>query len=324
MTVSASLSKIAPGAAPSATKATTPSATHAAASFAAKTATSLVASLPANYNKPAFLIATLAYIGIGSVAAYAYLYEPEVKPLELSGSTVTLNLAQFSTGGEVAPALSDPTPVTPDPTPVEPEPLPEPEVQPEPEPEVQPEPEPEVKPEPEPIPTPAPVVKHKKERVHPEKVHPRKERPLERPKEHLRKEHPRKEQRRPLTQDTMAQANANPNAQSQASSPVAGAQHAPIMVFGRDQHPVLIKIKAAIDQSLLYPRKARMMRLEGTAVVQFTYTKDRQIRGLRILKSTGHPELDAATKQTIIRAAPNFPSVDHNFTLRLPITFNII
>ena len=96
-----------------------------------------------------------------------------------------------------------------------------------------------------------------------------------------------------------------------------------MLILGKDQHPVLLRIKRAIDQNLLYPRKARMMRMEGIAVVQFTYTTNRQLHNIRLLKGTGHSVLDQAAIQSIQRAAAAFPKVEHNFTLRLPIRFNL-
>lgn len=96
-----------------------------------------------------------------------------------------------------------------------------------------------------------------------------------------------------------------------------------MLILGKDQHPVLLRIKKAIDQNLLYPRKARLMRHEGIAVVQFTYTKERKIRGLRLLKGTGYQILDEAALSSIRRAVHNFPQVEHNFTLRLPIRFEL-
>lgn len=96
-----------------------------------------------------------------------------------------------------------------------------------------------------------------------------------------------------------------------------------VLILGKDQHPVLLGIKKAIDGNLLYPRKARVMRLEGVAVVQFTYTKERKLRSLRLIKGTGHQLLDEAALSAIKRALSSFPQVSENYTLRLPIRFEL-
>lgn len=108
-----------------------------------------------------------------------------------------------------------------------------------------------------------------------------------------------------------------------APAPSASGASQRVLILGKDQHPVLLQIKQAIDRNLLYPRKARLMRQEGIAVVQFTYTKERRLRGMRLLKGTGYQVLDEAALSSIRRALTAFPQVEHNFTLRLPIRFEL-
>ena len=66
-----------------------------------------------------------------------------------------------------------------------------------------------------------------------------------------------------------------------------------------------------------------MMREQGAAIVQFTYTKQGQIKRLRLLRATKSQELNDAAIQTIIRASASFPKVNQDFTLRLPIVFKL-
>ena len=66
-----------------------------------------------------------------------------------------------------------------------------------------------------------------------------------------------------------------------------------------------------------------MMREQGAAIVQFTYTKQGQIKRLRLLRATKSQELNDAAIQTIIRASASFPKVNQDFTLRLPIIFKL-
>ena len=287
----------------------------ASAAEAASAAASAAAPL-----KPCTAQAMIISLAICSSGALMYWAQghnsPEVTTLDLGAGTISLELSQFSNQADSAP-VDVGTEIAPEP---EPEPIPEPEPKPIPEPEAEPTPEPEPEVVPEPTPAPAPVVKpEKKKQVEPERVHHRREhheprehhKPHYRERDHAREQHPPHE----TAAKAAAAQNAKPTQQRGAS--------AQLMIYGRDQHPVLSKIKSAIDAHLMYPRKARMMRTEGTAVVQFVYTDTRKIKRLRLLKSTGHKELDRAALRSIMVASADFPAVDRSFTLRLPITFEI-
>ena len=257
-----------------------------------------------NCTKSAFIITCSLYLSVAAAAFSYYNYNQEPIKLDLGSPTIALSLEQF---GELT------TPAQPLPTePVqEPEPLPEPEPQPQPQP--QPEPEPQIESQPPventAIAPPPPVVK--------------KERPMERKRAHNPHRHKHQNQRK--AQNYQARANniasANTQTAQSARPPKQGHASEQVLILGRDQHPVLSKIKQAIDSNLLYPRRARMMREQGAAIVQFTYTKQGQIKRLRLLKATKSQELNDAAIQTIIRASASFPKVNQDFTLRLPIVF---
>ena len=251
-----------------------------------------------NCTKSAFIITCSLYLSVAAAAFSYYNYNQEPIKLDLGSPTIALSLEQF--GDLTTPAQPLPTePVQ------EPEPLPEPEPQPQPEPEPQIEPQPPV--ENTAIAPPPPVVK--------------KERTMERKRAHNphRHKHQRKAQNHQAKANNIASAN-NQAAQS-ARPPKQGQASEQVLILGRDQHPVLSKIKQAIDSNLLYPRRARMMREQGAAIVQFTYTKQGQIKRLRLLRATKSQELNDAAIQTIIRASASFPKVNQDFTLRLPIVF---
>lgn len=255
---------------------------------------SIPVNMPPNAIKPALALSLCLYgaLAWGTYQLMHHKPETNLTALDLGAATIDLDLGQF-----VADPIDQPQPEPPAP---EPEPVSEPE------PEPIPKPEPQVTPEPEPTPVAAPVPQVK---------------PKERPP---RTEH-RPEQRaeRP-PRERVAQADHRPKQMERtAAQPTQSGASQRVLILGKDQHPVLLRIKKAIDGNLLYPRKARLMRLEGVAVVQFTYTKERSLRGLRLLKGTGHRELDAAALDSIKRAVHTFPAVDHNFTLRLPIRFEL-
>jgi|GEM_PF-1658318 len=53
-----------------------------------------------------------------------------------------------------------------------------------------------------------------------------------------------------------------------------------------------------------YPRRARMRRLEGTAVLEIELTADGRVRMSRISSSSGHQRLDEAAREMLSRARP--------------------
>lgn len=259
-----------------------------------------------NCTKSAFIITSSLYLSVAAAAFSYYNYNQEPIKLDLGSPTIALSLEQF--GDLTTPAQ----PLLPESAPEsvqEPEPLPEPQPQPQP----QSEPEPQIEPQPPventAIVPPPPVVK--------------KERPIERKRAHNphRHKHQRKAQNHQARANNIASANTQ-TAQS-ARPPKQGQASEQVLILGRDQHPVLSKIKQAIDSNLLYPRRARMMRKQGAAIVQFTYTKQGQIKRLRLLRATKSQELNDAAIQTIIRASASFPKVNQDFTLRLPIVFKL-
>ena len=253
-----------------------------------------------NCTKSAFIITCSLYLSVAAAAFSYYNYNQEPVKLDLGSPTIALSLEQFGD-------LTTPAQPLPSESELKPEPAPEPEPLPEPEPEPQIEPQPHV--ENTAIAPPPPVVK--------------KERSIERKRAHNphRHKHQRKAQEHQARANNIASANTQ-TAQS-ARPPKQGHASEQVLILGRDQHPVLSKIKQAIDSNLLYPRRARMMREQGAAIVQFTYTKQGQIKRLRLLRATKSQELNDAAIQTIIRASASFPKVNQDFTLRLPIVFKL-
>ena len=255
-----------------------------------------------NCTKSAFIITCSLYLSVAAAAFSYYNYNQEPVKLDLGSPTIALSLEQF---GDLT------TPAQPLPSETVPEPVQEPE--PEPQPQPQPEPEPQIEPQPPventAIAPPPPVVK--------------KERSMERKRAHNphRHKHQRKAQKHQARANNIASANTQ--AAQSARPPKQGQASEQVLILGRDQHPVLSKIKQAIDSNLLYPRRARMMREQGASIVQFTYTKQGQIKRLRLLRATKSQELNDAAIQTIIRASASFPKVNQDFTLRLPIVFKL-
>lgn len=256
-----------------------------------------------NCTKSAFAITSALYL-CAAAAAYSYfIYEPDVTKLDVGSPSIALSLEQFSNVDTPPAPSSDET--TPAPEEQEQKQIdavkPQHEI-----------------PDPEPLPQPV-VQKHK-----PAMAKAKAERRHERKMEHKRKVDEMRHMRRDRAMHTAAHLKEPPaNAHRQNIPTRSGRSSEQVLILGRDQHPVLTRIKQAIDSNLLYPRRARMMREEGAAIVQFTYTRQGQLKRLRLLRSTGSAELDDAAKQTIIRASASFPQVKEDYTLRLPIIFKL-
>ena len=287
----------------------------------ASASTSAIPALPRSAFKPALALSLCLY-GALALGVYQLLAKPqaEVTPLSLGSAAIDLDLGQFGEHA-VTPPAPEPAPepeqkINPEPEPTPPKPEPEPEPEPEPvipEPQIQPQPQEQFAP-------PAPQVKPRERQHRPREARPHREH--HRPQRHQRSQQQRAIAHKQPAQTAATSSNTQTAAKATPQKSSAGSANR-VLILGKDQHPVLLRIKRAIDQNLLYPRQARMMRMEGIAVVQFTYTTNRQLRNVRLLKGTGHSVLDQAAIQSIQRAAAAFPKVEHNFTLRLPIRFNL-
>lgn len=144
------------------------------------------------------------------------------------------------------------------------------------------------------------------------------------PSHQHRARHKKQHQNKHIVKQEMVNSASTSSLQAKSMSATTKAQRSEqVLILGRDSHPVLAKIKQEIDSNLLYPRRARLLKEQGAAIVQFTYTRQGQIQRLRLLRSSGSYELDEAAKQTIIRSSASFPKVNQDFTLRLPIIFRL-
>jgi TonB family protein len=79
-------------------------------------------------------------------------------------------------------------------------------------------------------------------------------------------------------------------------------------------------IRKAIEKALIYPLFARKRGLEGTALTEFTVNAKGYPEEIRITGSSGHPILDTAAKESLIKAAPF--SVGKG-RYEIPITFRL-
>lgn len=79
-------------------------------------------------------------------------------------------------------------------------------------------------------------------------------------------------------------------------------------------------IRAALQANLVYPYIARKKRMEGSVTVSFRINQTGNPEAIRILKGSGHSILDAAARDTVVKASP-FPA--RNNSVKVPITFTL-
>ncbi len=96
-----------------------------------------------------------------------------------------------------------------------------------------------------------------------------------------------------------------------------------MLTFSKNDDPLLLAIKQAIDKNLHYPRKARMMRVEGIVTLEFTLLASGGVQNVRIINSSGNPILDKSALRTIFDSQESFPLVQNNMIIQIPIQYHL-
>ncbi|EAK0493612.1 energy transducer TonB family protein [Campylobacter lari] len=89
------------------------------------------------------------------------------------------------------------------------------------------------------------------------------------------------------------------------------------------KNELLKEVKQAIDEALIYPRQAKKMRMSGEILVEFTWTKDKNLLNLKILKPSKYKLLNDSALETIHIASKNFPQYEKTFHIRIPLIYKI-
>ncbi|QYH02905.1 energy transducer TonB [Campylobacter lari] len=90
-----------------------------------------------------------------------------------------------------------------------------------------------------------------------------------------------------------------------------------------NNNELLKEIKQAIDEALIFPRQAKKMRMSGEILVEFTWTKDKNLLNLKILKPSKYKLLNDSALETIRIASKNFPQYEKTFHIRIPLIYKI-
>ncbi|MEE3777211.1 TonB family protein [Campylobacter sp. CX2-4080-23] len=87
--------------------------------------------------------------------------------------------------------------------------------------------------------------------------------------------------------------------------------------------PILAAIKSAIDKEHRYPRMAKKLRQQGEVLVAFIWTKDMELKGVKIINPSPHKILNEAALATIMAASKNFPKNDKTIEIQIPLVYKI-
>jgi len=232
-----------------------------------------------------YVLACLVALGLHLAVAAVMLWRPAPPPGQAiaagtGGIEISLGPAGRATGNPES-RVEEETEIP------EPEPPPEPEPEPEPEPPPEPEPEPEPEPQPEPEPVRDPIPRAVSE--------PTPEIPAERP---LTAEQPA-----PVTgaaaPDGTRDADETGSGDATAGGGLPGSS--------RDYAATVL---AWLERHKEYPRRARLRRQEGRAMLYFVVDRGGAVLEYRLQSSSNHPALDDEVLAMIERAKPLPPMPD--------------
>lgn len=110
----------------------------------------------------------------------------------------------------------------------------------------------------------------------------------------------------PSTAPVEAQAMARqapPGPATAAPPPAAAPSAAPSRAVAAPPVNYISMVSAALNRAKRYPQRARLRRIEGTAMLSFTMRRDGSVVNWRIVRSAGDPDLDEAVGEMIERAS---------------------
>ena len=91
-----------------------------------------------------------------------------------------------------------------------------------------------------------------------------------------------------------------------------GSRHAVAGTPGQEAD-YLARVRAWLERHKRYPRRARLLRQEGTAMLYLVMDREGKLRDYEVRRSTGHELLDQAVVTMVERAQP-FPSMPDSMT----------
>ncbi len=81
----------------------------------------------------------------------------------------------------------------------------------------------------------------------------------------------------------------------------------------------LYLIQKAIQKSIIYPKRAKRMGVQGRIILEFTFLSNGKLKDINII--SGHRLLRKATIRALKNALPFFPTVLETITIKAPINY---
>ena len=151
--------------------------------------------------------------------------------------------------------------------------------------------------------------------------------PIQKPKEIIKpKPTPKPIPAKPVPTKAKPAKTTPINSQPAPAQPALAQQTQQIENFNissATNHPVLAAIKSAINKNHIYPRAAKRLKQQGEVLVEFIWTKDMELKSLKILKASKHKALNDAAIATITAAAKSFPKHDKTMQIQIPLVYKI-
>lgn len=148
-----------------------------------------------------------------------------------------------------------------------------------------------------------------------------------------KKDKVKKERKQAVKPDTAKDSSKKKEEEQQQEQNAGGAAQvanaAPTQIgtlaYGKTDNPFLREIKAAIDKAAheTYPQQAIKMRLTGVVWLEFVWLTSRELKEVRILRSSGYKILDDNILKALVRASGEFPAYKENVRIQLPFHYNL-
>ena len=128
----------------------------------------------------------------------------------------------------------------------------------------------------------------------------------------------------PTSTPSTAQPSGAPSSNVKSNLPPSGAETVGEFNFATSAGDERFsKIQKAIQKHHKYPKRAQKMRHQGVVEVSFLYKKDGSVRDVKVIKSSGYETLDEAAVELINRAAPDFPTLDRDYVIKIPVSYKL-
>ncbi|WP_096015223.1 energy transducer TonB [Campylobacter lanienae] len=128
---------------------------------------------------------------------------------------------------------------------------------------------------------------------------------------------------KPIPEQVTQIATTNASSQAPLAQVNSAEQIESFNISNSTNHPFLAAIKSAIDKEHRYPRMAKKLRQQGEILVAFIWTKDMELKGVKIIKPSPHKILNEAALATIMAASKNFPKNDKTIEIQIPLVYKI-